>query len=66
MRGGLRFDAASLAAGVVTAALGVYVLLESEETVDLSFGWAAVAVTAALGVVLILTGLAPAREDRHD
>jgi hypothetical protein len=59
-------DATTLVAGVVVALLGVYSLLEAEGTIDLSLGWAAVAVTAALGVLFLLSGLAPGRGDSQD
>jgi hypothetical protein len=60
-------DFASLAAGVAVVTLGAFSLLESEGTLDLSLGWAAVFVTAAVGVVFLLSGLtAGGGDDRHD
>jgi hypothetical protein len=66
LRDPVSFDPTSLAAGIAVAILGVYALLESEGTVDLSLGWAAVAVTAALGALFVLSGVSPGGEDRHD
>jgi hypothetical protein len=62
----MRFDLVSLAAGAVIAALGALVLLDSSDAIDLSPGWAAVALTAALGVILLLGGIADGDADRHD
>lgn len=61
----LRFDQVSLVSGAVIAALGVLVLLDSTDGIDLSLGWTAVALTAALGVILLVGGLA-GPPNRHD
>lgn len=66
MRDPLSFDGSSFAAGVVVAALGLLVLLESEGTIDIGLGWAAVVVTAAAGAAFLASGLAAGDEDRHD
>jgi hypothetical protein len=57
-------DLLSLASGAVIAALGALVLIDSSDAVDVSFGWAAVAVTAAVGVVVLLSGLVDRGPDR--
>ena len=62
----MKIDLLSLASGAVIAALGVLVLIDSSDAVDVSFGWAAVAVTAAVGVILLLSGLVDRRPNRHD
>ena len=46
----MKVDLVSLASGVVIAALGALVLLDSAGALDLSLGWMAVALTAAVGV----------------
>jgi hypothetical protein len=66
MWGRVTFDFVSFASGVAVATLGAFALLESEGTLDLSFGWAGVFVTAAVGAVFLLSGLTAGDEDRHD
>jgi hypothetical protein len=56
-----RFDPVSLAAGLVTAALGVLLLLDQLGELELGFGYAAPAVLAAAGAVLVVSGLARRR-----
>lgn len=65
MRRGMKPDLVSLASGAAIAALGALVLLDSSGAVDLSPGWAAVAVTAAVGSILLVSGLARGAPD-HD
>jgi hypothetical protein len=62
----VRVDRVSIVSGAAVAALGALVLVESSGGVDVSLGWAAVAVTAAVGLVLLVSGLAGGGEDRHD
>jgi hypothetical protein len=50
-------DTVSLASGVVIAALGAFVLLDSSGALDLSLGWAAVVLSGAVGAMLVLSGL---------
>lgn len=49
--------ALSLGAGVVIAALGALVLLDSSGALDVSLGWMAIALTAAVGAICLLSGL---------
>ena len=66
MRPKVRVDPVSLGAGVLTAALGGLLLLDSAGALDLSLGWAAVALTGAVGAILLLGGLADNGGERHD
>lgn len=54
---GVRMDLVSLASGAVIAALGALVLLDSAGVLDLSLGWAAVALTGGIGAMLVASGL---------
>ena len=62
----MRFDIVSLGSGAVIAALGVVVLLDSSDALDVSFGWAAVVLTAAVGIIVLLSGLVGNGPDRRD
>jgi hypothetical protein len=66
MRDRLRVDRVSLSSGVVIAATGVLLLLDSSGAVDLAPGWMAVALTGAVGAILLLGGLLDGGEKRHD
>jgi hypothetical protein len=61
----MKADLVSLASGVVIAALGALVLLDSSDAIDLSLGWMAVALTAAVGAILVIAGLVGSA-GRHD
>jgi hypothetical protein len=61
----MRLDLVSLASGVVIAALGALVLLDSSGAFDLPLGWLAIALTAGVGTILVVAGVAGAAE-RHD
>jgi hypothetical protein len=61
----MKVDLVSLASGVVIAALGALVLLDSSGALDLSLGWIAVALTGAVGAILLIDGLLGGGE-RHD
>ena len=61
----MKVDLVSLASGVVIAALGALVLLDSSGALDLSLGWIAVALTGAVGAILLVDGLLGGGE-RHD
>jgi hypothetical protein len=65
VRGQMRADLVSLASGVLIAALGALVLLDSSGALDLSMGWLGVAVTGAVGAILLVAGLVGSAE-RHD
>jgi hypothetical protein len=66
VRRGARVDLVSLASGAVIVALGVLVLLDSSDAIEVSVGWASVALAAAVGVIVLLSGLVDGSEDRHD
>ena len=57
MRREVKFDPVSLASGVVIAALGALLLLDSAGGVHLPLGWMAVVLTAAVGAIFMLSGL---------
>lgn len=54
-------DTPSIVAGVVVTALGVLLLLDFTETVDLRFDYGGPAMLAAVGAVLLALGLARGR-----
>ncbi|HYU61883.1 MAG TPA: hypothetical protein VEK39_14085 [Solirubrobacterales bacterium] len=62
----MRADPVSLASGAAIAALGVLVLLESSDAVDISLGWISVALTGAVGAILLVSGLANGGRKHHD
>lgn len=53
----MKFDPVSLASGVVIAALGALLLIDSAGAVHVSIGWMGVLLTAAVGVIFVLSGL---------
>ena len=55
-------DGTSLTAGLVIAALGVLLLLDSLEAADLKFAHIVPAVTATAGAILLARGLRRSRE----
>ena len=57
MRRQVRFDPVSLASGVVIAALGALLLIDSAGDLHISLGWMAVVLTAAVGAIFMLSGL---------
>jgi len=57
MRRGVKFDPVSLASGVVIAALGVLLLIDSAGGFHVSVGWMGVVLTAAVGAIFVLSGL---------
>ena len=59
-------DPVSLASGVVIAALGALLLLDSSGALELSTGWMAVVLSAAVGAILLLSGLFDGGAKRHD
>ena len=56
-----RFDPVTFVAGVVTCALGVLLLLDQLEEIELGFAWAAPAALAAVGAILVVSGLSGRR-----
>lgn len=55
----------SLGAGVVIAAVGALVLLDSSGVLDVSSGWMAIALTAAVGAICLLSGLVEGNRRRQ-
>lgn len=53
-----RLDLPSLVAGLVVIALGLVLLLDRLEVLDLRFGWLGPALAGAVGAILLATGLA--------
>lgn len=62
----MKADLMSLGSGLVIAALGALILLDSSDAIDLTLGWIAVALTAAIGAILVLSGMAGGGQSRHD
>jgi hypothetical protein len=52
-----RFDPASLIAGLVISGLGVLLLLDQTNVVDLRFGYLWPALLATIGAILLAVGL---------
>ncbi len=57
MRRKVKFDPVSLASGVVIAALGALLLVDSAGGFHVSLGWMAVVLTGAVGAIFMLSGL---------
>jgi hypothetical protein len=57
VRNGVRVDLVSLASGVMIAAIGALVLIDSAGGLHLSLGWMAVVLTGAVGLIFMLSGL---------
>jgi hypothetical protein len=55
------FDPASLVAGLVVSALGVVLLLDQVDAIELSFGYLVPALLAVVGSILLAVGLAGRR-----
>jgi len=51
------FDPASLVAGIAVSALGVVLLLDQVDAIDLGFGYLAPALLAVVGSILLAVGL---------
>ena len=51
------FDPASLAAGLVIVGLGVLLLLDQVNTLDLSFGYLFPALLGVVGAIMLAAGL---------
>jgi hypothetical protein len=52
-----RFDPASLVAGLAVSGLGVLLLLDQVDAIDLPFGYLVPAVLAVVGAILLAVGL---------
>ncbi len=57
MRRKVKFDPVSLASGVVIAALGALLLVDSAGGFHVSLGWMAVVLTGTVGTIFMLSGL---------
>ncbi len=55
-------DVTSLTAGVVIGTLGILLLLDNLEAIDMKFAHLAPAVTATVGAILLARGLSRSRE----
>jgi hypothetical protein len=55
-----------MGAGVVIAAVGVLVLLDSSGVLDVSLGWMTIVLTAAVGAICLLSGLADGTQKRQN
>ena len=53
-----RLDSGALTAGLVTILLGLLLLLDRLEALDLGFGWLFPLLAAAVGAILLAMGLA--------
>ena len=51
------FDPASLVAGLAVSALGVLLLLDQTDTIDLRFGYLWPALLGTIGTILLAVGL---------
>lgn len=49
-------DPVSLVSGVAVTALGVLLVLDQAEAIELTFGWLGAALAAVLGVILVISG----------
>lgn len=62
----MKVDVLSLVSGAVTTALGAALLLDSSDTINVSFGWSLVVLTGAVGVIVLLSGLVDRGPRGHD
>ncbi len=58
---GRRFDPASLVAGLAISGLGVLLLLDQVDAVDLQFGYFFPAIIGVVGAILLAVGLSGRR-----
>jgi hypothetical protein len=56
-----RFDPLSFVSGAVITVLGVLLLLDQVDELDLGFEWAAPAALGAVGIILVVSGLSGRR-----
>jgi hypothetical protein len=61
----VKFDPVSLASGVVIAALGALLLVDSAGGLHVSLGWMAVVLTGAVGAIFMLSGLLRGNGERN-
>lgn len=55
-----------MGAGVMIAAVGALVLLDSSGVLDVSLGWMTIALTAAVGAICLLSGLVESTQKRQN
>jgi hypothetical protein len=55
-------DTVGLVAGLAIGALGVVLLLDQLDAIDLTFGWLGAAVAATVGAALVASGLNQPRD----
>jgi len=60
-----RFDPASLVAGLVVIALGLVLLLDRVDALDLRFGYLWPVLLGAVGAILLASGLIPSPPARR-
>jgi hypothetical protein len=50
-------DPVSLISGIAVTALGLLLVLDQADAIELTFGWLGAALAAVLGVILVISGL---------
>jgi hypothetical protein len=50
-------DPVSLVSGIAVTALGILLVLDQADAIELTFGWLGAALAAVLGVILVISGL---------
>jgi hypothetical protein len=66
VRNRVNLDLVSLTSGVVIAALGALLLLDSSGALDFSLGWIAVVLTGGVGAIVLVSGLVAGGSERED
>jgi peptidoglycan/LPS O-acetylase OafA/YrhL len=56
-------DPVSLVAGITFLALGVLLILDQSDAIELSFGWIGAALAAVLGAILVASGLSESEDE---
>jgi hypothetical protein len=62
----MKVDQVSLVSGTAIVVLGVLVLVDSADAIEVSGGWGAVVLTGILGVIFLISGLMDRGADRRD
>jgi uncharacterized membrane protein HdeD (DUF308 family) len=58
-------DPVSLVAGVALIALGVLLILDQADAIELSYGWLGAAMAAVAGAILVASGFAESGDERR-